>query len=1561
MSTPDAGSDIALHAGAGTNTTDRSSDPLGLSIVYTPEENRTADIIFIHGLGGSSRMTWCKSRRLDTFWPREWLPKDEDLHHARIFTFGYNSQFRSSSQSSALGISDFSKNLLYDMIFARDLQGGHLHMGEVPIIFVVHSMGGLVFKKAYLDARLDARYATVMNSTKAVVFLSTPHRGSDLAPYLNRVLSASFGSTPKQYVAELTKSSSFLHTVNEQFRHVANELQIFSFFETLRSSIGVASALILDPESAKLGYPGEVSRSLNANHYHVCKFETPQDTNYRVVVGALKSIVSSIHSTGTELDAQHGERLRSFLSISAAIDHDFDLFCGRRAEGTCQWLLEQAPIREWLSTPSQSEVLMIHGRPGRGKSVVASFLAQHLNGFGAVVQYFFFRAGDETKTTMAALIRTIAFQIAQQLPSFRKTLLDMVDGGYKPKDAEWRSTWKRLFVNLLFEMEFHPPLYWIIDGVDEAASPHHLFELLSDLKLSKIPIRVLVTSRWSQTLVSALERASSRVPSSMFSIDSDLTDMRLYVEEELKYNNWEEKITDKVVRQVLERANDNFLWVHLILEELKDCNTEEDIEDRLFELPRGMDGLYQRMEETICRIQRPSDRNLARRLLIWSMYTRRTLAMDELSDALAPDFGRILDISQTAGRLCGHFITIEGEDKIGLIHQTAREYLTTTSSLPFSLDGPAAHGELFRASITSFLDKGLRSKLQRASPKLLEYRATSWPYHLCATDLQKNGGEHLDLLTQFFTQPSVLIWTHVLALLGQLRVLIEASQSLYTFVRRKRKAEAVSDPAFRRFDELEVLESWSRDLLKLLGKFGSCLTQEPTIIYTSVASFCPTSSSIFKTFGRQQTSNVAVQGLPEDWDDCLARVSVSAESVATLICCSGRYLAVGTSGKTAVVWDCTTFHQVAELEHGEAVSALCFSSKGDRLAIYGLRHTKIWTPQTGKLLLSIPNYANMQALCLQFVDDDTAITMGSDHRCVLRASLSPKAACEWSNMNPQLLNDTESLEGTYLNSPVALSITPDGSKIAATYRRFPLTIWSFDSATPLVRLARPDKAGQPSKPLPFVSKISWHPGGDEILGIFMDGHSFRWNIVDGAYQEHAPTPGQMPSDIICSPDGLVYAICGVRGTIRLFDYQSSMLIYQLNSDDLITAFCFSHDGRKFYDIRGSYCTVWEPNALMRLTMVDDDAAHSQAAEQSVRQSQVASETAVDSSAPVLLMSPAPQNHAVCFGNEEGAVELFDYEASEKLRLGQTASQMSIEHLAWSEDGYRVCYAELGGRLTVVQLDHGKEGRRARRVERFKPKFDTVGVAQILFLPGSRNSLLVSSSSSVQRWSLEPAQLETTWDYGQSPTSRQWIPHPRYSRNLLSITPDGVSVHLRCSLEKISTVLWDAISTGDRPDDALPESSSTYQNPNDAVDDVTVNEEVESVKNTFVDGHLLVKISRTSSSSKLRPRFLIFDANHNLENSISLVHIPEKVSQMVEMPLNVLPNGKLVFIDQSFRVCSWHIGPTSRADNVQRYFFIPRDWLPLQSLGLLQITSTGAILCPRKGGVSVIHSSIGAAF
>lgn len=47
----------------------------------------------------------------------------------------------------------------------------------------------------------------------------------------------------KQYVAELKEHSPFLQTVNQQFCLAATDLQIFSFYETLQTSIGLSSVV----------------------------------------------------------------------------------------------------------------------------------------------------------------------------------------------------------------------------------------------------------------------------------------------------------------------------------------------------------------------------------------------------------------------------------------------------------------------------------------------------------------------------------------------------------------------------------------------------------------------------------------------------------------------------------------------------------------------------------------------------------------------------------------------------------------------------------------------------------------------------------------------------------------------------------------------------------------------------------------------------------------------------------------------------------------------------------------------------------------------------------------------------------------------------------------------------------------------------------------------------------------------------------------------------------------------------------------------------------------------
>ena len=66
----------------------------GLMLLYEPSavENAIVDIIFVHGLTGSSFSTWYNESN-DMHWPTKLLKKD--IPEARIFTFGYDADVAS--------------------------------------------------------------------------------------------------------------------------------------------------------------------------------------------------------------------------------------------------------------------------------------------------------------------------------------------------------------------------------------------------------------------------------------------------------------------------------------------------------------------------------------------------------------------------------------------------------------------------------------------------------------------------------------------------------------------------------------------------------------------------------------------------------------------------------------------------------------------------------------------------------------------------------------------------------------------------------------------------------------------------------------------------------------------------------------------------------------------------------------------------------------------------------------------------------------------------------------------------------------------------------------------------------------------------------------------------------------------------------------------------------------------------------------------------------------------------------------------------------------------------
>ena len=102
---------------------------------------KAVDIVAIHGLNGHYLDTWTTTNAAGqkVFWLKDLLPKQ--LPDARIMSYGYNSALQFSK--SVAGIGTFAEQLLEDLRSWRGTQAER----DRPIIFICHSLGGIVVKQ----------------------------------------------------------------------------------------------------------------------------------------------------------------------------------------------------------------------------------------------------------------------------------------------------------------------------------------------------------------------------------------------------------------------------------------------------------------------------------------------------------------------------------------------------------------------------------------------------------------------------------------------------------------------------------------------------------------------------------------------------------------------------------------------------------------------------------------------------------------------------------------------------------------------------------------------------------------------------------------------------------------------------------------------------------------------------------------------------------------------------------------------------------------------------------------------------------------------------------------------------------------------------------------------------------------------------------------------------------------------------------------------------------------------------------------------------------------------
>ncbi|KAK4154986.1 hypothetical protein C8A00DRAFT_13901 [Chaetomidium leptoderma] len=259
--------------------------PLGLTTLSAPipEQPPVADIVFVHGLNGGSSSTWSKGNNPDCFWPRRWLPEEDGFRDVRIHTFGYPAAV---DRGSVLNIRDIAQSLLAAVHDSPLMNQGR----QPPLIFVAHSMGGLVVKQAYLLGCQHPELKSVADRVFSILFLATPHQGAVIAQVLSR-LTAIIGVRP--FVEDLFPQSRTVQSLSEDFPLVCGHLQLFSFYETRPMSVGVKKTLIVEKSSAVMNLPNERRTFLEADHRNVAMYSTREDPSYVSVKNALATILAA--------------------------------------------------------------------------------------------------------------------------------------------------------------------------------------------------------------------------------------------------------------------------------------------------------------------------------------------------------------------------------------------------------------------------------------------------------------------------------------------------------------------------------------------------------------------------------------------------------------------------------------------------------------------------------------------------------------------------------------------------------------------------------------------------------------------------------------------------------------------------------------------------------------------------------------------------------------------------------------------------------------------------------------------------------------------------------------------------------------------------------------------------------------------------------------------------------------------------------------------------------------------------------------------------------------------
>ncbi|PGH18076.1 hypothetical protein AJ79_00703 [Helicocarpus griseus UAMH5409] len=987
------------------DSTKEFKGPLGLNLLHAVPEP-LIDFIFVHGLGGGSKKTWSLSISPEHYWPKEWLGHDPEFRSARIHSFGYKAEWDELG-GSVLNIHDFARSLLSE-----------------------------------IRCNPDIRRSTVSGRIHTLYFLATPHRGSDLADILVNILRVSYGARP--FVTELRHNSEMIASINDSFRHFANDLQLWSFYETIPSNFVFTKAIVVHKLSATLDYATEKPSPMNADHRGICKFDQQTDPNYQTLRNAFTATIDNIltqasRATSAISNDDH-RRLTELTCVSEPPVKELSALEETRAPGSCGWLTSKKVYRNWQTGHHESRpILFLTGNAGSGKSVLSAYVIHELQKREKGCSYFFFKHGGATRSTVATCLQALAYQMARSDHRILRRFLQVQEDMSSASQLDEKTIWRKLFIGCIFKETDSTPVFWVIDGLDECER----FSVFLTL-IAQVPshLKILITSRNVRDIEKGLAKLGHLAEQHQIDEKDTLGDLGIFVDSKMdSFPTGDDEGRQKLKNKILQKACGSFLWVALVVKELDQVYSEEGAEEVLNEVPSDMNKVYARMLGSSA--NNPRTAALASSIFMWTLLALRPLRADELQFAIK------LDINQTVHNLhtsipaiCGQLAHVNQRDEVEIIHQTAKAYLLRLEEYPnIAVNRPQFHDRIALMCLNVLsgpIIKELQSSFAKGSPGsitgsgLVDYACEYFSHHLLKCSSENSAT--WDLLFEFL-ENNALLWIERLARRKDLRPISRTAKNLQAYLRCRIKYL----PPF--CSQIANLESWINDLTRLGVKFGANLSISPSSIHTLIPAMCPTESVISQVYGTR-IRGLVIRGLNyRTWDDCLARIDYNTQQIVA-VAQGDRYSAVAASDGTIFVYYQDSMQPKSTILHGERLKTLTFSAEDRYLASSGRKSVNIWDPAEGNLIRAINTEHVVSKL--MFMDNSCALVAATQNNDIINWDFQTGTETErW-----QWIDSIRTVPDHHMPSqrqPQVVVFSPDYATLAVAYRGFP--IFLFDMAT----------------------------------------------------------------------------------------------------------------------------------------------------------------------------------------------------------------------------------------------------------------------------------------------------------------------------------------------------------------------------------------------------------------------------------------------------------------------------------------------------------------------------------